>query len=296
MASETKPLVSIVTPCLNAGRFLEETIRSVLAQDYPSIEYLVMDGGSTDESREILERYGGRLQYCSGPDDGQAAAVNRGFLLSRGSIFAFLNADDTYLPGAVSAVVRSMAEHPDVGVVYGEAYHVTEAGQTIGRYPTRAFRREGFRQQCFICQPAAFVRREAFQAAGLLDPTLHFALDYDLWIRMARSCSMLKIDTYLATSRMHRNNKTLGQLRDVFREVFGVLRRHYDYIPCNWLYGYSDYLVTGEAPVFRTPRPSPANLALCFLLGAWYNRRHPLWYGKDLLRTASRTRTCPDLW
>lgn len=294
--AEAAPLVSIVTPCLNSGRYIEETIRSVLNQDYPSIEYLVMDGGSGDGTHEILERYRGRLQYFSAPDDGQAAAINRGFQLSRGEIFAFLNADDTYLPGAVRAAVRSLAEHPDMGVVYGEAYHVSESGQTIGRYPTRAFDPEHLRQQCFICQPAAFLRRGVFEAAGMLDPTLQFALDYDLWIRIARRWPMLKIDPYLATSRMHTSNKTLGQLPGVFQEVFSVFRRHYDYIPCNWVYGYSDYLITGKPSVLRAPRPSPANLFLCTLLGAWYNRRHLLHYSTDLVRTATRSRSCPDLW
>jgi glycosyltransferase involved in cell wall biosynthesis len=292
----TQPLVSIVTPCYNAGRFLEETVQSVLAQDYPDIEYLVMDGGSTDGSLEILERCRHRLQYVSAPDRGQADAVNRGFQLSHGSISAFLNADDTYLPGAISQAVRCLVDHPEAGVVYGEAYHVSETGEIIGRYPTSPFDPERFRYQCYICQPAAFMRREAFQAVGMLDTDLHFALDYDLWIRLARHYSMLKIDPYLAHSRMYPENKTLGQLRQVFQEVLLVLRRHYDFIPSNWLYGYSDYLITGKHSVFAAPRPSVFNLVLCLALGIRSNWRHPLWYGKDLFQSAARIRACQIPW
>jgi len=288
--SEREPLVSIVTPCYNTARFLEETICSVLSQDYPYIEYLVMDGGSTDGTREILERYRGRLRYISAPDHGQADAINRGFHLSRGSIFAFLNADDTYLPGAVATAVQNMVNRPDAGVVYGEAYHVGEFGQVIARYPVRPFDPAGLRLRCYICQPASFMRRWAFESAGMLDPQLHFALDYDLWIRIARQHTMLKIDQYLATSRIHPHNKTLRSLRSVFREVCAVLQKHYGYVPCNWLYGYGDYLLTGRNPMFEPPKPTLANLGLCFLLGSYYNPRHLLRYWKDMAATARSLR------
>src|SRR6187551_228084 len=112
------PLVAIVTPSLNAAAYIERTIGSVLQQDYPHIEYLVMDGGSSDATLEILGRFEGRLQYVSRPDGGQAAAVNRGFAQTRGEILAFVNADDTLLPGAVTTAVHTFANRPDVSVVY----------------------------------------------------------------------------------------------------------------------------------------------------------------------------------
>src|SRR5687768_1254630 len=136
---EHVPLVSIVTPCLNMGRFLEETIRSVLDQDYSRIEYLVMDGGSTDQTLEILERYRDRLRFMSSPDAGQAAAINRGFDLTSGEIFAFLNADDTYLPGAVAAAVQGFLRHPQAGVIYGDAWHVAGDGSRLAAYPVEPF-------------------------------------------------------------------------------------------------------------------------------------------------------------
>ena len=156
------PLVSIVTPCYNMGRYLEQTIESVLAQDYPNIEYIVMDGGSSDDSLRILEKYRGRLDFHSAPDRGTADAINKGFARSRGSVFAYLNADDTYLPGAVSAAVRSLMGEPGIGVVYGDANWVDEEGQVLGPYPTKPYQADMLSQECFICQPAAFIRREAF--------------------------------------------------------------------------------------------------------------------------------------
>lgn len=277
-----KPLVSIVTPSLNMGGFIEQTLLSVLEQDYPRIEYIVMDGGSTDNTLSILEKYKDRLRMVSQPDGGTTDAVNRGFLLSRGSIFAFLNADDTYLPGAVSTAVRCLLERPDIGVVYGEGFHTDCAGRVVGRYPTLPFDPERFRTQCYICQPAAFMRREVYEESGMMDPALHFAIDYDLWIRVARRYRMLKIDEYLATSRIHGGSKTVKDLEPVYKGAFHVLKKHYDYIPCNWLFGYCHYLLTGKDTVFAAPRPNPLNAGLTLLVGSWYNRRHLLRYWKDM--------------
>src|SRR5437899_1906048 len=129
---EQEPLVSIVTPSFNTARFIERTIESVLSQDYPRIEYIVMDGGSTDGTLDILQRYRGRLQYVSAPDGGAVDAINRGFARSGGSILAWLNADDEYLPGAVRQGVRALAEHPGAAVVYGDGAWVDEEGREIG--------------------------------------------------------------------------------------------------------------------------------------------------------------------
>ncbi|HLA97025.1 MAG TPA: glycosyltransferase family 2 protein, partial [Anaerolineales bacterium] len=133
-----QPLVSIVTPSFNQGRFLEETIQSVLAQDYPRIEYLIVDGGSTDGSLEIIRRYADRLGWwVSEPDRGQTEALNKGFARARGEIFAWLNSDDTYLPQAVSEAVAYLQAHPEAGMVYGDANLVDEHGRVIGKFPAR---------------------------------------------------------------------------------------------------------------------------------------------------------------
>jgi glycosyltransferase involved in cell wall biosynthesis len=281
-----QPLVSIVTPCLNAAQFLEETIASVLAQDYPNIEYLVMDGGSTDGTLEILKRYEGRLHWRSAPDGGQADAVNRGFAKTSGDIFAFLNADDTYLPGAVARAVEAICYHPNAAVIYGDAWHVDESGRRLSRYPVEPFDRARLQRRCFICQPAAFIRRDAFAAASGLDASLRFALDYDLWIRLADSHDFVKIDAELATSRLHADAKTVGQTADALRETIGVLKRHYGYAPYNWIYGYAHHGMTGEPLAAARPGLSIASAGRALALGLGYNWRHPIRYCRDVLATA----------
>src|SRR3989337_3125219 len=133
-----KPLVSIVTPSYNQGSFLEETIRSVLGQDYPHLEYIIVDGGSSDGSGEIIQRYSDRLAWwISEPDQGQTDAINKGFSRAKGEIFAWLNSDDTYLPGAVSEAVSFLSSHPEVGMVYGDANLIDDSGKVIGKFPAR---------------------------------------------------------------------------------------------------------------------------------------------------------------
>src|SRR5580698_405145 len=170
LASE--PRVTIVTACLNAERFLEQTIRSVLDQDYPCIEYVVMDGGSTDGTTDILRKYERSLVWQSSPDRGTADAVNRGFAHAQGEIFGFLNADDVYHPRAVSTAVRALRENPEVAGVYGDGWWIDEHGSRIAPYPVRDFDRALLERECFICQPASFFRRQAFESAGGLDPDL----------------------------------------------------------------------------------------------------------------------------
>jgi len=288
----SRPLVSIVTPCFNAARFIEETVLSVLGQDYPRVEYLVMDGGSTDGTLDILADYQGRLRYCSQQDAGQADAVNRGFALTQGEIFTFLNADDTYLPGAVARAVEGFERHPEAAVVYGEAWHVDERGQIISRYPTEAYDPKKLARRCFICQPAAFIRREAFADAGGLDTRLRFAVDYDLWIRLARRRPMAKIDSFLAHSRLHAGAKTVEQTGDAMRETIELLRRHYGYAPFNWLYGYAHHRLSGQPLAAEAPRRSWKSAGCAVALGLRYNWRHPVRYGRDIRATAREGTVC----
>jgi glycosyltransferase involved in cell wall biosynthesis len=254
------PLVSIVTPCLNAARFLEEAMESVLSQDYPRIEYIVMDGGSTDGTLEILERavqrYAGRLRFVTAPDRGAADAINRGFGLCHGRIFTYLSADDVYLPGAVSIAVQALSEHPEAAGVYGDAWWIDDAGSRIAPYPVRDFDRALLARECFICQPASFLRREAFENVGGMDPEWNLTFDYELWIRMARTYELRRIEGTLALSRMHRANLSLGQRQKVFRQTFRILHRHYGYVPFQWIYAYLCHRADGRDQFFDPLRPS----------------------------------------
>jgi glycosyltransferase involved in cell wall biosynthesis len=281
LETQRLPLVSIVTPCLNSARFLEETILSVLGQDYPRIEYIVMDGGSQDGTLEILRRYEASLRWNSAPDRGQADAVNRGFLQSSGEIFAFLNADDLLLPGAVSAAVRGLAENLGAAGVYGEAWHVDESGGTLGRYETEDFDVARFQTTCFICQPAAFLRREAFQGVGMLDPALEYALDYDLWIRVARTGKLVRTGEFLAASRMHRATKTLRNRREVYREAALVVKRHFGYVPFAYAYGWACARLDSRDGFLEPVPASVAKYSLALVWGTLTNPRHPFRFWKE---------------
>jgi len=272
---EQQPLVSIVTPCFNAKRFIERTVESVLAQDYPRIEYIVMDGGSTDGTLELLARYGDRLEFFSAPDKGPTDAVNKGYARSHGEIFAWINADDEYLPGAISTAVRHMLAHPEADVIYGEGIWTDEEGKEIARYPTVSpYRAEMFEEECGICQPAAFMRREAFAACGQLDPRRNSCFDYDLWVRMARKHSFLAVPEVLATSRMHRENDTLAHRKRVFQHNISLLREAYGYVPVNWVYGYLSFLRDGRDQYFEPLRHSAAVYLASLGLGSYYNYKH----------------------
>jgi len=256
MPATSEPEVTIVTPCLNAARFLEQTILSVLDQDYPRIEYVVMDGGSTDGTIEILRKYGHALHWESAPDRGTADAINRGFARGKGEILGFLNADDLYRPGAVSAAVRLLRENSGAAGVYGDAWWIDEDGARIAPYPVRDFDRALLEQECFICQPASFFRREAFESTGGLDPDLQLTFDYDFWLRLTRTFPLRRIDAILAESRMHHANKTLSQRDSLFRETFQVLKRDCGYVPFNWIYGYLCFRADGRDQFFEPFRPS----------------------------------------
>lgn len=279
------PLVSIVTPTYNMAHYLEETIQSVLSQDYPRVEYLVMDGGSRDGTVEILKKYEGRLRWVSERDNGQADAINKGFHRTNGDIFAFLNADDIYLPGAISAAVRQFRRTPDVGVVYGEAWYTSQSGEVIRRYPTQPYNKALFQAQCYICQPASFLRRDVWAAVGGLNANLHYALDYDLWIRISQRYDMAAIPEYLATSRMYADNKTIRLRRVGLNEIMALLERYYSYIPPHWVYAWcSTYLHKSADGFFVPDPPTPHGFLACILAGTWFNRRRAVRYWADCVK------------
>jgi glycosyltransferase involved in cell wall biosynthesis len=222
-----KPLVSIVTPSFNQALFLEETICSVLDQDYSSLEYIIVDGGSTDGSLEIIQKYAERLAWwVSEPDRGQTDAINKGFAQSQGDILAWLNSDDTYLPGTVPEAVAYFQEHPEIGAVYGDANLINEQGQVIGRFPARQTDYERLmRGFVHIPQQATFFRGELWRKVGPLDPSFYFAMDYDLWVRISKEAPLHYHPRLWANFRLHGDAKSIEADDRCWPEMVQVHRR-----------------------------------------------------------------------
>ena len=207
----SRPLVSIVTPSFNHGQFLERTMQSVLQQNYPNLEYIVQDGGSTDGTVQILEKYRTKLKSAvSRPDGGQANAINLGFQHASGEIMAWLNSDDLLLPGTVSYVARYFLEHPDVDVVYGHRINIDENDQEIGRWIMPAHDDELLRWADFIPQETLFWRTRIWQKVGAsLDESFQFALDWDLLLRFQDAgAKFARLPRFLGAFRVHAAQKT----------------------------------------------------------------------------------------
>jgi glycosyltransferase involved in cell wall biosynthesis len=205
-------IVSIVTPSFNQDRYLEETIRSVLSQDYPQIEYMIVDGGSTDETVNIIKKYAqadNLAWWISEKDRGQTDAINKGFGRAQGDILAWINSDDTYEPGAVKAAVHYLQEHPNVGMVYGDCNYIDEAGNVIGKFKSAQTNSRLLRQgYTHIPQQTMFFRAELWKQVGPLDPSFYFAMDYDLWTRIAARTQIKYLPQTWANFRLHTSGKT----------------------------------------------------------------------------------------
>lgn len=221
------PLVSIVTPSFNQAPYLEKTVKSVLEQDYPRIEYIIMDGGSTDGSREIIRRYEDRLAWwVSEEDRGQTDAINKGFARAQGAILAWINSDDTYNPGAIGAAVKYLAELPTVALVYSACNYIDENGRILGRFPAaQTDYRRLRRGYVHIPQQTMFFRAKYWRELGPLDPSFYFAMDYDLWTRIAAHAPFKYFpEETWANFRLHTSGKTLTADDRCWPEM---LRVHY---------------------------------------------------------------------
>jgi glycosyltransferase involved in cell wall biosynthesis len=218
------PLVSIITPSYNQAEFLEQTIQSVLLQDYAPIEYIVIDGSSSDGSLEIIHRYADRLAWwLSEPDRGQAEAINKGFQRARGEIVAWINSDDIYLPGAIAGAVAALEANPALGMVYSDAITIDSHGRPLNRLTFGDWGLAELAAFRIICQPTVFMRRTALEQAGFLEPTYHFMLDHHLWLRLARMAPIQHISQTWAAARNHPGAKNVKQASGFCLETQRVL-------------------------------------------------------------------------
>ncbi len=219
-----QPLVSIVTPSYNQAQFLEQTMLSVLGQDHPRLEYMIIDGASTDGSVEIIKKYTDRLAWwVSEKDKGQAEAINKGLRRAQGEIVAWLNSDDYYLPGAVTRATAAFSAHPDAGLVYGDVLAVDEKGQPINLIRYGGWGLEGLMAFRIIGQPAVFMRQAVLKQAGYLDPSYHCLLDHHLWLRLARLASAVYVPETWAAARYHAAAKNIARPEEFGREAYRIV-------------------------------------------------------------------------
>lgn len=222
-AARRWPRISVVTPSLNQAEFLEQTIRSVLLQGYPNLEYVVIDGGSTDGSLAVIEKYASHLTHWeSRPDRGQGHAINKGFRLSTGEILCWLNSDDFYLPGTLQAVAESLAGGTDAHAVVGHSMAVYADGspprRSVGRFEGLE-RLLQFWKGYYMHQPSIFWRREVFEKVGYLDESQYYIIDFDYWVRIARHFEFKNIDRVLSCATRHAAAKTSDDYAAYLRDL-----------------------------------------------------------------------------
>jgi glycosyltransferase involved in cell wall biosynthesis len=233
-SGEKLPLISIVVPSFNQGRFLREALDSIFCQNYPRLEVILMDGGSTDESVDIIKKYAGNVTYwISEPDEGQSHAINKGFDNSTGDVVAWLNSDDFYLPGAFEAIARAYQENPVASFYFGDGWRVDEDGRSKGGFfPDHhmCFDRIGLIFGLnYILQPATFINRNYLSKAGFLNPSLRYGMDTDLWIRLSGITPPEPVSAFLAASREYGVTKTskgsferVEELRRIAQDYSGL--------------------------------------------------------------------------
>jgi glycosyltransferase involved in cell wall biosynthesis len=229
LSGPRSPRVSIVTPSYNQGHFIEETIRSVLLQGYPDLEYIIIDGGSSDATTAIIRKYEDWLTYwVSEPDEGQTEAIKKGWSLATGEVVAYINADDTYLPGAVSVAVDAFCASPDAGMVYGTAVIVDDSGRELRQWRAQPFDvRRMLTRGSIVPQPATFFSAAALESVGSLDDRWNMIMDYELAIRMGMRYPAISVSEALARFRDHGKSKSrlkFEALADELVQFVGALR------------------------------------------------------------------------
>jgi glycosyltransferase involved in cell wall biosynthesis len=275
---------AVITPSYNQGRFIERTVQSVLSQDVPDLDYLVVDGGSSDETVDILRRHGQRLRWVSEKDRGQADAVNKGIRGTTGDVIGWLNSDDIYYPGALRKVCDYFEAHCECDLLFGNANHIDEHDNVLEPYPTEPWNVERLKEVCYLCQPSVFFRRSVVERHGGLDDNLRYCMDYEYWLRLAhRGVHVAHLPELLAGSRLHAATKTLGSRTKVHREINDMMRKCLGRVPERWLYNYAHSIMDERVPRSRAVRFACGVSVLSCGASLRWNRR----LTRSLLRTTS---------
>jgi carbamoyltransferase len=221
------PTVALVTPSYKQGAFIRATVDSVLGQGYPKLRYIVMDGGSTDETPAILASYGDRLDWWSGPDRGQADAINKGFERVSGEIMGWVNSDDLLLPGTLAHVARFFRDHPAIDLVYGHRIIIDEGGQEVGRWVLPRHDPAALAFSDYVPQETLFWRASVWAAVGPLDAGFHYAMDWDLLLRAQRAgFRFQRLQRFLGCFRVHGEQKT-AQTTELTQEMDQLRAAHF---------------------------------------------------------------------
>jgi glycosyltransferase involved in cell wall biosynthesis len=263
--------VSVVTPSFNQGQFIGRTLESVAIQTGADIEHVVFDGGSTDDTTEVLRRFGNGVRWVSERDKGQTDAVNKGIRATDGEIIGWLNSDDIYYPGAITRVVAFFDAHPDVDVVYGMADHIDLIDHAFEAYPTEPWDIVRMRDTCIICQPATFFRRSVIAQHGLLDESRHFCMDYEYWLRLAKAgVRFAYLEEKLAGSRLYAENKTLGSRLKVHAEINDMQKSLFGTVPDRWLWNYAHAAIDDRVDRSKSPRWFALRMLIAVTKAAWH--------------------------
>lgn len=224
------PTISIVTPAFAHGNFIETTIKSVLEQEYPALEYVVKDGGSTDNTIDILKKYDSQLTYWeSTKDTGQSQAINIGFAHTHGEIMAYLNSDDLLLPGTLHYVADYFQKHPEVDVIYGQRILINENDDEIGRWILPPHQNEILKWADYVPQETLFWRRSIWEkTGGKIDESFQFAMDWDLLLRfLDASANFVRLPRFLGAFRAHVNQKSSTEISVIGQKEMNFIRKRY---------------------------------------------------------------------
>jgi len=229
---------SIITPSLNQSQYLEKTIKSIQRQTYKNFEHIVVDGGSTDGTIEILKKYSNKIKWISEKDKGQTNAINKGLKMAKGEIVAYLNSDDLYEKDTLETVVNFFSKNSKAMIVYGKAKFIDEKGRFLGYYETQEPTLKNLFKECVISQPTVFFRKKLLEEIGYFDESLNYVMDYDYWIRVAKKYRFYFIDKVLAATRLHKDTKTSKDKIKVFEEILKVLKKNYGKVSDEAVFNY----------------------------------------------------------
>jgi glycosyltransferase involved in cell wall biosynthesis len=288
----TKPPTSftVVVPSFNHGRFIDETLASLLDQDYPALEILVMDGGSTDDTVDRLKKYGDRIHWISQKDNGQSDAIAKGFLKATNGWITWLNSDDVQCNRALWAVHEVISQLAEVDVIVGQGHYMDEDGTNARPYPTILTgtgidaKKEIF-EKGYMAQPSVFFRKDAYERIGGIDPSLNFCMDYDLWARFAVArCKFAPCNVDISGNRWYATTKTSGQLLNLLAEVSANQIRHFGRVSPYFVQAVSDNLYqTFHGSQFGDTHHVLFRILYFKSVWIWFNLRKPIYCLRGLL-------------